>query len=507
MSGWTAGYVSDILYTSGFYPELVPRRLQISRLQAGGLASEPAAYCELGCGQGFSANLLAAANPQVEFHATDFNPAQIAGARALAAEAGTKNITFYDAAFADFAGEPGLPAAFDIIALHGIYSWISADNRRIIVDFIRKRLKIGGLVYISYNALPGWAPAMPLRRLLVDQAQARPGPLGGRITEAVGFLDKLAGVDAAFLGANPALAPRIERMKTHSHNYLAHEYFNRDWTPFYFADVVAELAEAKLTFVGSAHFLDHVDAINLTESQIALLAEEKDPIRREALRDFLVNQQFRRDLFVKGPLPAPARLLREAWLDSRFALVTPREDVELKVKGIRGEAMLQSEVYAPILDELAKGPRVLRQIVADAKLETLGWARLLQALTILVGTGQVQPCLTPKDEARRALVTRAFNAAVCKRAEDSADLQSLASPVTGGGIPVDQVTQLFLAAHAAKNPDPAAAIWSLMAAQGRSIVKNDKPLETAEENVGELRVVHGDFIERRLPLLKQLGIV
>ena len=42
--------------------------------------SGPLTYCELGCGQGFSANLLAAANPDIQFHATDFNPLQVARA-------------------------------------------------------------------------------------------------------------------------------------------------------------------------------------------------------------------------------------------------------------------------------------------------------------------------------------------------------------------------------------------------------------------------------------------
>jgi len=40
---------------------------------------------------------------------------------------------------------------FDYIGLHGIWSWISDENRQVIVDFIRKKLKVGGVLYISYN--------------------------------------------------------------------------------------------------------------------------------------------------------------------------------------------------------------------------------------------------------------------------------------------------------------------------------------------------------------------
>lgn len=295
-------------------------------------------------------------------------------------------------------------------------------------------------------------------------------------------------------------------MKDMSRNYLAHEYFNRDWTPFYFADVARELSEAKLTFVGSSHILDHVDAINLSEEQQTLLAETADPVRREGLRDVLINQQFRRDLFAKGPITGSMRVLQETWLESRFALSTHRPDVPMKVIGARGEAELQADIYEPILNELAKGPRTFRQVVADGKLDALGWPRLVQAFGVLVGAGHVQPCLPAKDDGKRASLTRAFNAAVCKRAEDGAYLHFLASPVTGGGIQVDRFGQLFLAATAAKNPNPAGYVWSILSGQGQRITKDGKPLETAEENLAHLQAAYAEFQEKRLPVLKQLGI-
>ena len=85
MAGWNEGYIVDIEYTHGFYRELAPSLLSFAALMQGvsapGLRVEPLAYCELGCGQGYSTNLLAAANPNIQFYANDFNPAQIAGAR------------------------------------------------------------------------------------------------------------------------------------------------------------------------------------------------------------------------------------------------------------------------------------------------------------------------------------------------------------------------------------------------------------------------------------------
>ncbi len=509
MTSWTAGYVADIDYTHGFYRELTPQLIGLATSLSDVLppaSGSKLRYCELGCGQGFSANVIAAANPQVEIHATDFNPSQIANARQLADEGGLANVHFYEHAFADFADEPSLPDSFDIIALHGIYSWISAGNRRYIVDFIRRKLRPGGLVYISYNTLPGWAPVMPLRRLLVDTAATRTGPITPRIDEGLALAESLVKANAGYFAQNSTLAGRLQKIKGMSRAYLAHEYMNADWTPFYFADVADELAEAKLTFLCSAHLLDMVEAVNLTPDQQTLLNAVQDPLRRQSLRDYLINQQFRRDIFIKGRPVLPPAAAQEKLLDQRFALSVARADIPLKVQALLGEVNLQAGVYGPLLDKLAAGPSTIREMASDKTIADLGWARLRQALTLLVGADRVQPCLPAQDEAKRAQRTKAFNAAVMRRADWSSDLQHLASPVTGGGVMVDRSEQMFLAGLGQKGVDPAERVWAVLSAQGQKVVKDGKALETAEENLTELRTRFAAFTEKRLPLLKQLGI-
>ena len=152
-------------------------------------------------------------------------------------------------------------------------------------------------------------------------------------------------------------------MKEQNRNYLAHEYFNRDWHPMSFAAMAEWLTSAKLNYACSAHLLDHVDAVNLSAEQQQFLQTLPDPMFRQTVRDFMVNQQFRRDYWVKG-----ARLLNlldktEQLRTHRVILVAPRNGVELKVTGSIGEATLNEGVYLPILDVLADyKPRTLNQI-------------------------------------------------------------------------------------------------------------------------------------------------
>jgi SAM-dependent methyltransferase len=122
MADWGSGYVTDTAYVHDYCRAQTPPILGFAALCRGivapGSMGEPLRYCDLGCGQGFTANIIAAANSRADVFAADFNPTHIANARGLAQAAGLKNITFREADFAELADDASLPE-FDIIALHG----------------------------------------------------------------------------------------------------------------------------------------------------------------------------------------------------------------------------------------------------------------------------------------------------------------------------------------------------------------------------------------------------
>ncbi|NKN37321.1 methyltransferase domain-containing protein [Agrobacterium sp. a22-2] len=512
MANWHSGYIDELSYTHGFYRQLTPSILNFAALSRGqkfDLSQSPLEYCELGCGQGFSTNLLAAANPQMRFHAMDFNPAHIANARNLASDAKLTNVRFYENAFADFLSCQGLPEGFDIIVLHGVLTWVSEENRRHIVDFLSAKLKPGGLVYVSYNAMPGWAVTLPLRRLLVDRAARTSGPLAPRIDDALTLVTSLAEVKSDFFKVHVAASARLKSMTTMARNYLAHEYFNRDWTPFYFEDVAAELAEAKLSFVGSLNLLDQFDDISLSEEQRKVLDAESDPIRREGLRDFVVNQLFRTDLFCKGRVEHTDRSAAGVWLDMRFALSMPAEKTPPAIKTRMGEIDLKVPPYPALIKAFSQGQVSTRGLLESNTLERANWRQITQAITVLVGANFLQPCLPDQNKDARIESCRLFNLAVCKHAENSEDHQFLASPVTGGGLAINRADRLFmLAINKGKElpADWASDAWRILAPQGHRLLKDGKMLMADQENQEELLLIAEEFARHRLPTIRNLQI-
>ena len=162
---WADGYITDLGYTFGYYRELSPRMLGLSCLTAGFAPpnSSPLRCLELGFGQGVSINIHAAA-VDCEFWGTDFSPAHVAHALSLS-KASHSTATLLDDFFGELASRNDLPD-FDIIALHGVWTWISHENHKYIVDIIRRKLRVGGIVYLSYNCYPGWADTVPLRHMM-----------------------------------------------------------------------------------------------------------------------------------------------------------------------------------------------------------------------------------------------------------------------------------------------------------------------------------------------------
>jgi SAM-dependent methyltransferase len=510
MADWTAGYTADIAYTHGYYNELSPLRARFAFAYAGQAFPTVENACELGFGQGVSVAMHAAASP-VHWAGTDFNPAHAAFARQLAGHGGAP-VQLSDEAFGEFAQRDDLPQ-FDFIGMHGIWSWVSDENRRVLVDFLRRKLKVGGVLYVSYNTLPGWAPFAPMRHLLNRYADAMSGPAQGaiaRVEGALDFAEKVLATNPLYTRANPGIGERMQKLKGQNKQYLAHEYFNRNWNPMHFADIAEQLHEAKLQFACSASPGDHLPALNLTKPQQDLLNGLQDRELRETVRDYMVNQQFRRDYWVKGSRQLSQYERLEAMGRQRVMLVTARDEVPTKASGTAGTAELRQAVYGPLLDALAdRKPRLVAELAEQVKDSGLSLNNVCEAVMMLSTLNVLVP-VQEEATARQARVrTEALNDELCRMARTSNDIATLASPLTGGGVSVSRFSQMFLLGlrHGRKTAgDLARLAWALLDAQGQRIAVEGVAMQDPAANLAELERRAQVFLEKELPVLQSLHV-
>ena len=94
-----------------------------------------------------------------------------------------------------------LSGRFDFIIAHGVFSWVSHDARDALMRLCAGRLVPGGLLYVNYNASPGWNVRGLIREFLLSQTA------------------KVCGLRARALRAREIAARVAEELRNSEHPY------------------------------------------------------------------------------------------------------------------------------------------------------------------------------------------------------------------------------------------------------------------------------------------------
>ncbi|UPY37722.1 class I SAM-dependent methyltransferase [Sediminicoccus sp. KRV36] len=432
-TSWAHGYVADSPYTFSYQAAQSPGNLALICAMMG-VAWEPRArmvVADIGCGRGYTVNTLAAANPGWTVLGLDYNPAHIAEAIAVSEGAGLENTVFVEADLAEMTdAEMDRLPEMDVVSLHGVWTWVSDAVRQGIVRLLARRLKPGGLCYMGYNAMPAFGADMALQRLIRHlAAQQVSGNSPMRVQAAIETVKQLHATRPANLPATPMLKRIAEDDTPLDASYLAHEFLTAHWRPVFFEDLCADLAPAKLDYVGSASLHENVPDLLFPPEQRAIYEALPAGPAREFMKDLCIGRIFRRDVFVRGlrrtdPLAALDRIVLGAMR------VLGEETPKLQVPV--GQAEIGADLWEPIAAALNEGPQSL------GRLRSLPVGRSpnpAELVTVLSGTGLVLPALRDSGPTEP---TRRFNRYIAETyaQEGRAGGQfAMASPVLASGLP------------------------------------------------------------------------
>jgi len=510
------GPAGDVTYVRGFYKELSPTLLRAAAAM-NGVAPPPAEdfdYCELGCGNGDTLVALAAAYPRARFVGVDLSAEHIAFARALAASAGLTNVRLLEGDFEALPPE-ALPQ-LDYVCAHGVWTWIAAAKRRALAAFAAAKLKPGGLLHVSYNAMPGWAAIEPMRRLLLDvSADVEGGPLA-RARRGIQIAQLLCDGGAEYFARNPATRELLDTAIRAGLPYVVHEYFAEDWQPSYFADVAAQMAEHGLAFVGGLPLYLAVRALVLPASLGKAFEPVTDRLAFESLKDFATNEFFRRDVYVRGPA-ARSEATWGRYLDATpFTTLVAPDAIKREVRLPHHALQLAGPLFDALVARLAEGQATVRELAADPALAPFGLERVRDGVVQLLLGEQVTPALAgarplppaaPSDRARPG-IPLAYNRAVLEQRLSNKHPIVLASPAAGTGVVVPPLQAVALRALTMVEPqDRAAWIRAFVEREPLRLLVRERPVVDKAEQAAVVAAEVDSFEARRLPKLIALGIV
>jgi SAM-dependent methyltransferase len=489
-------YLTDVAYLRTFSSNLAPPLLRaVAALN--GFTPPPADdfdYCELGSGHGDTTATLAAAHPRARFLGVDVMAPHVDFAAGLARRGGLANVRFLERDFEDLRGEV-LPA-FDYLTAHGVWTWISPAKRKALLAFAQARLKPGGLLYVSYNALPGWAAAEPLRRLMVDGSAGGGDSMLERARRGVLLAKQLSDADAGYFKSNPAARMMLETMTSSGLPYVVHEYFTPHWHPMYFVDVAREMAAHGLYYVGQLPLHLNYGDLALRRALAELLKGVKDRIVFESLKDYALNEFFRREVYVKGTASRAASET-ETFLDGTpFGTLVEAAELPREVRLPHYTIKLDAPLFDTLLPALAERPTALAELARLPALASVGAARLREAaLHLLLGsviapmTGSAPPAGTAPS---------AYNRMVLGQELTADGVVVLAAPVAGTGVVVSGLEAAAIQLLCVIEPAARSAFIEAWAA--RSGGDRGESARRLEQEVERVRV-------HRLPRLAQLGVV
>ncbi len=488
MSGTAGGYVTDTAYVAEFYGDHAPTHMNLV-VAANGFRPRPVdgdfAWCDYGCGNGVTAAVLAACYPRAKFFGIDFLPAHIRSGETLTVRMGLDNMSFLQKGFAEM--KPGDLPPLDFAVMHGVLSWIDDATRTALLDDAARRLKPGGLLLTGTNAMPGWSAKLPMRNMVYSLTKDGVNSLE-RARIGLDWLKRLKAAEVKYFRDYPALAEAVDELDRVDPRYMAHEYFNEHLRAFYFAELKAMMEARGLRFAGCARlFLNMVDLAVPT----ALHEEFRNVDNRaelEAKRDFIRNETFRRDVWVKGePLAS-----EEEWLavnqDQVFGTLEPLANLDRAVAFGDLQLSYENEPFAGLMKALAARGLSVRAMEDLPTLAGLSpWTRA-EAARLLAAGGQVmafaQPTAPIKVPKGAALAMPAANRGLVKELGTILPRLALAAPGAGTGVEMSNIDAVLLLARCDHGSGAAKAAAKVFGSEAGDVVIGGKKLNArAVENL------------------------
>ena len=247
----------ELPYFSAAIEWSAPERLALASWLHGGPrpALDGCRVLELGCGNGANLLPLAYYRPESRFVGVDGAATAVALAQRRCADLELTNLELIHADFADADRALADREPFEFILAHGVFSWVSDEDRDALFALCARRLRRGGLLYLNYNARPGWNVRGIVRDFLLAQTAG-----AANLASRTELAREVAARIAAALetpGEHPyshLLANEMRFVRDSHPSYIAHEFLAPHNNAYWRWDFLALAGRYGLEHVADADF-------------------------------------------------------------------------------------------------------------------------------------------------------------------------------------------------------------------------------------------------------------
>lgn len=253
---------------------------------------ENARVLEIGCASGGNILPMAARYPNATFVGIDHSDVQINLAEKAAEAMKLGNVRLHARSILDVKFKT---EKFDFIIAHGVYSWVSAVVRKRVLEICGDNLSKKGVVYISYNTLPGWNSVKTIRDMMLYHGRNFSDP-AQKVLEARRMLNFVAeNIQASASPHKQLMEYEIKTLQDVDDNYLLHDHLEATNDPCYFHEFITQAEKHGLQYLADVdlptmYLGNHTDQVSSTLMQLG------SNIEQEQYLDFINNRRFRMTL-------------------------------------------------------------------------------------------------------------------------------------------------------------------------------------------------------------------
>jgi len=271
---------------------------------------------EVGCSDGANLIPMAAALPGARFTGCDLSARAIATGRGTIAALGLANIALV---LEDLAALSPAHGTFDYIIAHGLYSWVPPDVRDALFALARTRLAQNGVMYVSYNALPGSGVRQTAWDVLHHGTDGIADPRE-RMEAARRLARVVADGARSLYDGDDAVRAAFRAIAQKSDSELCHDDLAVPNDPVWFHAFAAHAARFGLRYLAEADV--HTMSAAGIDADVRAYLGTLDAIAREQYLDFVRLRRFRQTLVCRADAPA-ARALDPERLAGMHASADP----------------------------------------------------------------------------------------------------------------------------------------------------------------------------------------
>lgn len=262
-----------------------------------GIPTKPAENCtflDIGCAQGFNPLVYAHVFPNSKCAGIDLSVKQIKDGKNLAKKFNINNLDLYHHDVADHKNDPLKGKKFDYIVCHGVFTWVSADVRQSIMQYIKSHLHKNGIAYISYNSLPGWSRLLPIRETM-KMISRHTDHWEDKVKLAIEYLGKLS-EQKHENDITRAAKENYNRLKKLPLSYIYHEFFEQYNEPLYLRDFIDIAQQHKLSYISDIMLNTSLSKPQSQDIVSMISAQNTDRNYMEQMSDIIYNRQFKSSL-------------------------------------------------------------------------------------------------------------------------------------------------------------------------------------------------------------------